>query len=212
MTAQAAQVTAVGDTDARPAEDAAWVTIETRLDEAELRAFICDVERMWRINPLLDRINVTRDAGGRGRLEARNLANGRDVNVGFLIREVPGGIDVDYADGLKTRTSFRIEPDATGARLTVRDEYAGAVSEKERQARLGEVDTSLNAWGRALSDFLRHWRRWSWLPPWRWYISRAWLPMSPSGRRIVFLIWVISVVEVISVAALALILAAAHRT
>lgn len=207
MTALATQLAAVPHADPQTAKDAAWVSIETRLSEAELRDFIADVDRLWRINPLLDRIKVTPQAGGRGRLEAHNLANGRDVDVGFNVRVVPGGIDVDYADGLKTRTSLRIEPGAKGARLVVREEYAGAVPDEERKARLGEVDTSLNAWGRGVSDYLRHWKRWSWLAPWRWYMRRAWLPMSPSGRRIVFLLWAISVVETVSIIALGAVLA-----
>ncbi len=34
------------------------------------------------------------------------------------------------------------------------------------------------------------------LPPgWRWYIRRVWVPMKPSARRIVWLLYLITVVE-----------------
>lgn len=207
MTVAESQGTAVLETKPHEVEDAAWVSIETGLSEAELRAFIADIERLWRINPLLDCIEVTLDGSGRGRLKMCNLANARDISVAFTVREAPNGIDVEYAEGLKTRTSFRIEPASKGARLVVREEYGGAASAEESKARLDEVDTSLNAWGRALSDYLKHWRRWSRFAPWRWYMRRVWLPMSPSARRIVFLIWAISLVEVVSIAALGLVLA-----
>ena len=38
-------------------------------------------------------------------------------------------------------------------------------------------------------------KRYSRLPGWRWYIRRVWIPMKPSGRRIVWLLALISLVE-----------------
>ena len=61
---------------------------------------------------------------------------------------------------------------------------------------------SLNAWGRALHDYLAAWARWRRLAPWRWYMGRVWQPMTPSARRIVWMIWVISAFEVVALAAL----------
>jgi hypothetical protein len=88
-----------------------------------------------------------------------------------------------------------------GSLLVVTDVYEGGTA-AERRARGGEVDLSLNAWGRALHDYLRLWSRWSWLGPWRWYMRRAWQPMTPSARRIVWMIWVVSAFEVAALAAL----------
>lgn len=183
-------------------EDAAWVSVETGLREAVLRAMAGDVERMLRINPLLDEIRVEWDAVDKGRLKLRNLANERDVDVAISVTRTTDRVDLVYAGGLKSRTSFRVEPGDAGARLVVTDVYGGASTREEREARLGEVDTSLNAWGRALAEHFHQWQRWSWLPPWRWYMRRVWLPMRPSARRIVFMILAISLFEIATIVVL----------
>lgn len=174
--------------------DAAWVSIETPLAPAELRSFLADIERLFRINPLLEFVAFERTGGDRYRLEARNLSNDRDVAVALTVRDAPDGICVDHADGLKSQTRFRIESAPDGSRLIVSDHY-DAVPEAERRRRMAEVDLSLNAWGRALHDYLRRWARWRWLAPWRWYMARVWQPMRPSARRIVFMLWIISLFE-----------------
>lgn len=183
--------------------DAAWVTIPTALSAADLRSFLDDVERLYRINPLLE-IGAF-EATGRDtyRLTARNLSNGRDIEVILAVTPRETSIDVGYSHGLKTATSFSVEPaaGAGGSHLIVTDIYDGG-TEAERRARAGEVDLSLNAWGRALHDYLRTWSRWSWLAPWRWYMRRAWQPMTPSARRIVWMIWVVSAFEVAALVAL----------
>lgn len=187
-----------GGTDAANPEaggtDAAWVSIETSLAPVELLAFLADIERLFRINPLLEFVAFERTGCDRYRLEARNLSNDRDVAVAFTVRDAPDGICVDYADGLKSQTRFRIESAPDGSRLIVSDHY-DAVPEAERRRRMAEVDLSLNAWGRALHDYLRRWARWRWLAPWRWYMARVWQPMRPSARRIVFMLWIISMFE-----------------
>ena len=72
----------------------------------------------------------------------------------------------------------------------------------ERRARAGEIDLSLNAWGRALHSYFGAWARWRWLGPWRWYMRRVWQPMKPSARRIVWMIWVISAFELFAIVVL----------
>jgi hypothetical protein len=64
--------------------------------------------------------------------------------------------------------------------------------------RAGEVDLSLNAWGRRLHDYLKQWARWHRVAPWRWYIRRVWQPMKPSARRIVWRIWMVSAFEALA--------------
>ena len=51
------------------------------------------------------------------------------------------------------------------------------------------------AWADALRLYFLRRRRWSWLPGWRWYIRRVWMPMKPSARRIVWFIYLITVAE-----------------
>lgn len=174
--------------------DAAWVTIETRLAPDALIAFLGDVERLLRINPLIEFRKFESNGENSYCFQARNLSNGRDIEVAFLVRGQPDGICLDYEDGIKSRTRFEVERGPRHARLRVSDEY-GAIPEDQRRQRLDEVDRSLNAWGRELHDYLRQWARWKWLPPWRWYMRRVWQPMRPSTRRIVYMIWMISLFE-----------------
>lgn len=178
------------------AADWASVTIDTPLEPAALRAFLDDIERLFRINPLLEFRAFEPLGGNRYRLGVLNLANAREIDVEIAVRPGADAVAVSYGSGLKTSTTFHVQPHESAARLILREAYGG--SEAERRARIEEVDTSLNAWGRALHEYFRHWARWSWLPPWRWYIMRVWQPMRPSARRIVYMIWVISLVEMIA--------------
>lgn len=179
-------------------EDAAWVRIETAMSPADLRAFIEDVERLYRINPLLE-ISAFESVGPRRhRLAAHNHSNGRDIDVVLAITGGATEVEVAYDAGLRTATQFRVEATPEGSHLFVTDIYGGG-SEAERRARAGEVDLSLNAWGRALHVYLKAWARWRWLAPWRWYMRRVWQPMQPSARRIVWMIWVISAFELIAI-------------
>jgi hypothetical protein len=182
-------------------EDAAWVRVATTLPAAELLAFVEDIERLYRINPLLE-ISAFEPAGhGRYRLIARNHSNGSDVDVLLTVTPKAGGIEIAYSHGLKTATHFRVESAHDGSHLFVTDIYGGG-SEAERRARAREIDLSLNAWGRALHGYLRMWARWSWSRSWRWYMHRVWQPMKPSARRIVWMIWVISIFEVVAMVVL----------
>jgi hypothetical protein len=179
-------------------EDAAWVTIDTPLPVQDLRDFLDDVERLYRIIPLLEFKSFAPLGDGRWRVLGRNLSNGRDIDLELTVRKHALRIDVLYSVGLKTATTFQVEPAPAASRLIVKDCYGG-VDEAEQRQRMGEVDLSLTAWGRALHAFIRHWSRWGWLGPWRWYMRKVWQPMTPSSRRIVFMLWLISAVEVISV-------------
>jgi hypothetical protein len=182
-------------------DDAAWVRIATPLSVADLRLFLEDIERLYRINPLLD-IAVFQPAGrGRYRLVAHNHSNGQDIEVGLAVAATDTGLEVTYEQGLKASTQFRVEATPHGSHLFVTDVYGGGSAE-ERRARADEVDLSLNAWGRALHAYLQAWARWSWFAPWRWYMRRVWQPMKPSARRIVWMIWVISAFEVIAASVL----------
>jgi hypothetical protein len=175
--------------------DAAWVVVETGLGVEELLDFCRDVERLFRINPAYV-FRRWEDLGdGIFHWAALNESNDREIDTRFTVERLPDGLAVTYDSGLKTRTSFRVEPGSgAGARLVVTDDYSGT-PEAEREERMAEVDTSLNAWGHSLYKYLRRWRRWSGLAPWRWYMRRVWQPMRPMARRIVFLLIVITALE-----------------
>ena len=178
-------------------EDAAWVLIETPLSPAGLRRFIDDVERLYRINPLLEFSDFTPLGDNRFNVALHNLSNGLNARLVLRVDRDAHVVRVNYSEGLKSSTTFRVEAAGPRARLLIRDDYAGTPKE-ERKARIGEVDRSLPAWGRALHGYLRRWARWGWLPPWRWYMARAWQPMKPSARRVVYVLWIIALFEVLT--------------
>jgi hypothetical protein len=179
--------------------DAAWVIVETRLGADELFDFCQDVERLFRINPAYVFRRWEDLGGGVFRWAALNESNEHEIDTRFSVARLPDGLAVTYASGLKTRTTFRVQPGdgpggGAGARLVVTDDYSGTPA-AEREERMDEVDTSLNSWGHGLHKYLRQWRRWSGQAPWRWYMRHVWQPMRPMARRIVFLLIVITVLE-----------------
>ena len=176
-------------------EDAAWVTIETPFAAGELRSFLDDVERLYRINSLLVFEDWHQTDETRYRLRAENLSNGRLLDTELGVDATEDGIAVRYSDGLKTATRFRVEPRTDGpAKLIVTDDYSGT-SPDERAARIDEVDKSLVEWGRNLHRYLHQWKKWSWLPGWKFYMRRVWQPMKPMARRICFILIVVTAAE-----------------
>lgn len=178
-------------------EDAAWVTIETPFDPAELRMFLDDVERLYRINSLLVFEDWRQIGNNRYLLKARNLSNDRLLETELDVASTDVGITVRYSEGLRTATAFRVEPQPDNtAKLIVTDDYAGT-SLAEREARIDEVDKGLVQWGMSLHRYLRRWKRWSWLPGWKFYMRRVWQPMKPMARRISFILIVVTLAEFI---------------
>ncbi len=176
-------------------EDAAWVTIETSYSAADLRAFLDDVERLYRINNLLVFEEWSRIGENRYRLRVENLSNDRLLESDLEVESDADGITVRYAKGLRTSTSFRVVPGAGDhANLIVTDDYAGT-SLAEREERIVEVDKSLIPWGIDIHRYLRRWKRWSWLPGWKLYMRRLWQPMKPMSRRIAFMLWMVTAAE-----------------
>ena len=173
------------------ARDAAWVSVETPLPPLQLREFLDNPARLYRINSLLEIRRWSEHEPGRIRLEALNLSNGKTWDTDLLVERGDDSLRIEYGGLLKTSTSFRIEPNKKGGSLlTITDDYS-KTPEAERQARLDEVDRSLVQWGKDLHAYLRAWKRWSWLPPWRWYMTRVWQNMKPSGRRITrWILWI----------------------
>lgn len=175
--------------------DVAWVAVPAPQPPEVLAALLRDVEAILRVNPFLT-FSVWQPIGaGRFHAEFDNESNGQKVAVDIEVEPGPGlGLTLRYASGLKRRTVFAIEPLGSGSRLVIVDDYEG-VPAAERQQRLAEVDKSLLAWGHALRKYFLRLKRWGWLPGWRWYLRRVWVPMKPSARRIVWLIWIVTLLE-----------------
>lgn len=179
------------------AQDAAWACVNTPLSVADLAEFCQDIERLYRINPLLEFDEWLEAADGCYRFKGRNLSNQQNMALDLCVEALPDGLCVRYSDGLKASTRFRIEPAPQGSKLTIIDQYAD-LPEEERQARLDEVDKSLIPWANYLQEYILSWKRWSWLAPWRWYMCRVWQPMKPSARRITYMMVWIMVAEIVA--------------
>jgi hypothetical protein len=185
---------------AAPYTDAAWAVIDTPLAPTELAAFCSDVERLIRINPLLEIQLWHAFDGARVRMSITNLSNGRQLEVNATIERAEGdAITLRYDSGLKRSTRFEIEPAPCGSRLKIVEDYSGT-SPEEARMRADEVDRTLTAWGAALHAYLKlesRWGRYAW---WRWYMRRVWLRMKPAGRRVTYILWVVTVIEIVAVA------------
>ena len=175
--------------------DAAWVSLVVPLPPAGVTQQWRDVEAMLRLNPYYYFKSWTRTGPMSYRAEFENQSNQTQNTLVIETREGPGSeLTLRYDRGLKRRTVFSVEAVMGGSRLTITDDYEGVI-ETERRQRLPEVDKSLKAWAESLRLYFLRLKRWSWLPGWRWYIRRAWIPMKPSARRIVWWIYLITVAE-----------------
>lgn len=173
------------------AEDAAWASINTSLPVERLIAFCReDIERLFRINPMYEFEAWTPSEGGSISFKARNLSNDQTIETELKIAPQENGVRVEYLSGLKRSTEFRVESAPQGSKLTVIEEYR-ELEASERDARMDEVDKSLVPWANYLQEYMVKWKRWGWLPPWRWYMRKVWQPMTPSSRRISYMIiWI----------------------
>ena len=183
------------------AEDVAWASINTPLGVEELKSFCRDIERMYRINPLLNFKKWEAAGENRYLFSGQNISQEEpfDFDLELTVEEKPDGFQIHYQGDLRSSTTFTIEAAAADSpglsKLTITDRYDG-VSEEERKKQLHRVDRSIVIWAKYLQQFLYSWKRWSRFRPWRWYMRRVWQPMKPSGRRITYMLLWISVFEV----------------
>ncbi|HEC84526.1 MAG: hypothetical protein DRR08_18240 [Candidatus Parabeggiatoa sp. nov. 2] len=180
-----------------PSEDAAWVRVATPLSAEMLREFCHDLERLYRINPMLEFADWQQLGPNHYYLRANNLSNGQEIATELHLKETDDGFKITYSEGLKSATIIRIEKDTEGTALILIDDYSG-LPEAERTNRLAEVDRSLEHWGRDLYRYLHNWQRWFWFPPYRWYMRRVWQPMKPSARRIAYMLIVMTLFELVA--------------
>jgi hypothetical protein len=183
------------------AEDAAWASINTPLSVAELKAFCRDIERLYRINPMLEFQHFKVLGQHQYAYAGRNISQETpfEFDYTFTVKELPDGFQVDYDQGIKSGTLIKIEPASEGSKLTITDYYERLPAE-ERQQHLPEVDKSLLVWANYLQRYLVTWSRWSRFAVWRWYMRRIWQPMKPAARRITYSLLWISVVEIALIA------------
>jgi len=177
-------------------EDAAWASVNTPLKVDQLKTFSQDIERLFRINPMLEFQQWEKLADNRYRMAVTNISQETpfELETELQVENHAESITIHYSNGVKKKTILKFEPAEQGSKLTIIDDYAG-LSEEERQNRLQEVDKSLTNWATYLQRFLIVWQRWSRFALWRWYMRRIWQPMKPTGRRITYILLWITVVE-----------------
>lgn len=180
-------------------KDAAWVSVNTPFSVDELKLFCQDVERLFRINPMLNFKKWQVLGPHRYRFSGQNVSQTVpfDFDLVMTVRQISDGIKIDYQHGLKASTFVIIEPVEGNApwhtRLTIIDNY-NIESQLVQQQQLHMVDKSITAWAEHLQRYLQTWQQWSHIGPWRWYMQKVWQPMKPIGRRITYiLLWVAGV-------------------
>lgn len=176
-------------------EDAAWVRVPTRLNPVDVAPLLRDPKFILRLNPYYYFKELRETGPDRLHAILENQSNNQHTETDITVEPGPAdGLTLRYANGLKRRTILSIEPFQQGSYVVLTDDYGG-VTEAERRERESEVDKSLVAWGEALRVYLLRIKRYSWVPGWRWYIHRIWIGMKPNQRRIVWLIYLITLVE-----------------
>ncbi len=178
-------------------EDKAWVEFRTPLDQVALLEFCQDVERLFRINPYLVFKRWERITDWQYRLHAVNYSQtpAFEIDTEVTVQPVSDGLEIRYAQGLKSSTRFSVGALPGGSTLVIEEKYEG-VSRPERLHRLHEVDRSLTKWAEELQHYLLQWQRWAWFSPWRYYKQQVWQPMKPAARRITFMLLCISAIEI----------------
>ena len=183
------------------AEDAAWAAVNTPLSVGDLKKFCSDIERLFRINPMLEFKSFKSLGSNRYTMSGRNISQegAFDFDVSFKVSELEDGLRIDYDNGIKSSTLMKVEEAPTGSKLTITDNYERLPVE-DREKHLDEVDRSLVRWAEYLQRFLIMWSRWHRWGPWRWYMRSVWQPMKPMARRITYILLWISVIEVALIA------------
>jgi len=188
--------------------DRASAETELPIAPDAVAAFVADVDRLLRLNPLLVVERWLPEGPGRFRLVARNESNEQLVDTPVDIEEDEWGLTLRYASGLKQATRLRVEPAAQGTRLIVTEHYPRI--EDAQDPRVVEVDKSLVPWVAALRRHLLARRRWGRLPlvfpVWQWWHEGVMLSMAPRNRRIVRLILWLSLIEFVVFIAMVIVL------
>lgn len=178
-------------------DDAAWATINTPLSVEELKLFCQDIERLFRINPMLEFKLWESLSENQYHALLKNISQEEpfEIDAEISVDEKADEIILRYSNGIKTKTTLKIESSEFGSKLTITDSYDG-LSVQERRSKMHEVDKSLITWADYLQRFLITWKKWSKFGLWRWYMKRIWQPMKPAGRRITYMLLWITLVEI----------------
>lgn len=184
------------------ADDAVWAAFNTTMSVEQLTRFVKkDVELLFRVNPYIEYDEFKQTSDRQFHMVGKNISQEEafQFDETFDCEELDNGVRVSYQGGLKDTTTFLVEPAETGSKLTISDEYR-KLDVAEKEARLGEVDQSIVNWAKDLQVFILNWQRWGKIWPYRWYMSKVWKKLKPTGRRIAYMLIWITVFEIALIA------------
>lgn len=178
-------------------DDVAWASINTPLTVEELKEFCRDIERLFRINPMLEFSQWESTGENHFHFAGKNISQETpfDFSVGLTVSKLDDGYRIEYDQGIKSSTTIKFEPATQGSKLTITDRYDRLPPEQKEQY-IHEVDRSIVIWAQDIQKLLILWKRWSRFTLWRWYMRRVWQPMKPAARRITYMLLWISAIEV----------------
>lgn len=185
-------------------KDAAWVILHTPLSERELKQFCLDIERLFRINPMLNFKKWQTMRPDRYYFAGQNISQNPpfDFELILAVKKLTNGLQIDYEQGLKIRTTFVIEPFSglQNAQLPLQStliitDFYRSFPETECTQQLLRVDKSISVWANDLQHYLFNWKKWSHCGLWHWYMHNIWQPMKPMGRRITYILFWVTVAE-----------------
>lgn len=175
-------------------DNAAWVTIPNKLQSQELFKFCKDVERVFRLNPYLKIKSWSSQENQKIQVCWENHSSHHVFLVDTQISVVSNQqeIIVTYHTGPKKQTIFSINASAEGSELIIIDDYG-----ESTHTSYAEIDKSLNAWGESLLQFFNHYAVMRYVPFVTMLIDKVWIRMNPMARRITYILFVITAVELV---------------
>ena len=176
-------------------DNSAWAGLNTTLTTHDLLEFCTDIERLFRINPYLEFSSWEQTSPQNASISITNISNDEPFSLDsdISISKLDDGFRIEYSDGIKSSTRFKVEPSDTGALLKIIDEYHDI--DETNEAAIKQVDKSIVAWAKDLQEYIFKWQRWKWLAPWRWYMRGPWQRMKPPARRITYMLFWITFAE-----------------
>lgn len=184
-------------------KDAAWAEINTPLEANELKQFCQDIERLFRINPMLIFTQWQSLGDDRYHFSGQNISQEKPFTFDLIltVTQLNNGLQINYQQGIKTSTTLIIEPitipcSGWRSKLIIIDNYDGQ-SELERKQQLATVDKSITIWATECQRYLQIWQKLSRFAVWRWYMHTVWQPMKPAGRRITYILLWLTAFEIV---------------
>ena len=174
-------------------DNAAWVTIPTKLSADNLLEFCSNVENLYRLNPYIKILSWHAYSRDTVHVDWENHSKDASIRctTQFELAHTSNEIQQTYLSGNKRITSFIIESNKNGAQLTIIDDYGDS---KET----GSVDKSLSAWGQSLKRFFDHYLYLRHIPFAKSIIERYWIRLSPFARRVSYILVVLAFVELVA--------------